>query len=74
MENNNNVIPNGGFPPIKYCEEKKVKKIDSKKERLFESKSEKDINIREILSSSKMKPIIDLSTKKEDIKEVESIF
>jgi len=69
-------IPIGGFPPVKYCidKDKIITDIDSKKKRLFETKSNKDINIREILSSSKKKPIINLSTKKEDIEEVETVF
>ena len=46
MDNN---IPNGGFPPIKYCEEKIIKKT-IKKERFF-APGEKlsTINIRKIL-------------------------
>ncbi len=45
-----------GFPPIKYFEDKKDKKIT--KERSFIHNKTKDFNIRKILSDNKKVPIV----------------
>jgi len=59
-----NKIPNGGFPPLKYCKEvlKKTSK-EFKKERFFKSDLKKNINIKDILNTKNNKDII---VKKED--------
>jgi hypothetical protein len=54
---------NGGFPPINYCQsiesEKDLKTSKSKsKERFFSNAPRQNINIRQILSENKKKPII----------------
>ena len=56
----------GGFPPIKYCEEKvKDKEITVKKERGYQPKMN-NVNIRKILKTSSNKPVIDLDKNKSD--------
>lgn len=50
---------NGGFPPIKNIKTNDSKK-DIKKERFFATQS-KQLDIRNILSSSIVKPMIDLN-------------
>jgi hypothetical protein len=52
---------NGGFPPIKYCSYSEADKKDSSKtskERFFANAPRQNINIRQLLSDSKKKPII----------------
>ena len=56
----------GGFPPIKYCEEKvKDKDITVKKERGYQSKMN-NVNIRKILKTKSSTPVIDLDKNKSD--------
>ncbi len=54
-------VKNGGFPPINYCPLSKSD-IDVKstktKERFFSNAPRQNINIRQILSENKKKPII----------------
>jgi hypothetical protein len=45
-------IPNGGFPPIKYCKNAKKEKTEFTKERHFAS----SINV--LFSSKNIKPVI----------------
>ncbi len=45
-------IPNGGFPPIKYCEYIKKENKEFTKQRYFSS------NVNELFSSKNIKPII----------------
>lgn len=63
-----NKLPNGGFPPISYCLEKKKAKVDTKRAFIIDSKK---LNISEILKpkkdsflkdneNQKMKEIIDI--------------
>ena len=59
---NINVKKNGGFPPIRYIELKKGKK-EVKKERYFSTKSIKNLDIRNILTSAKKQPVISLEQK-----------
>ncbi len=52
---------NGGFPPIKYCSYSKSEKKEqgtTSKERFFANAPRQNINIRQLLSDSKKKPII----------------
>ncbi len=52
---------NGGFPPINYCqlsESDKELKTTKTKERFFSNAPRQNINIRQILSENKKKPII----------------
>jgi hypothetical protein len=64
---------NGGFPPIKYCdninEEQKnqIKNNTPQKERFFTPKISNNINIRKILKENISKPIIDLDNKPETL-------
>ena len=65
------MLKNGGFPPIRYCNdyEKKINTLQ-KKERLFAPK----ININKILkNNNNKKPIIDLENKVEDLDIIDSI-
>lgn len=64
---------NGGFPPIKYCPLNKNEKTDNKiksKERFFSNAIKQNINIRQILSDTKKKPIIITETTNDDTLEV----
>ncbi len=52
---------NGGFPPIKLCSDDKNKQELAKKqskERFIANTTKQNINIRQILSDNKKKPII----------------
>jgi hypothetical protein len=56
------MISNGGFPPLKFIKEDKIdKKI--KKERYYTPKI-KELNIKNILSQSIVKPMVDLNQPK----------
>ena len=49
----------GGFPPIKYCSDKKDKtNTTGGKERFFSVVPRQNINIRQLLSDNKKIPII----------------
>jgi hypothetical protein len=74
------MIPNGGFPPLVKkvslkdskvsLKDKKVSLKDSKvslKERAFADKVEKNINIRDILQSTKKKIIVNENNTELDI-------
>lgn len=64
---------NGGFPPIKYCPLNKNEKTDNKlktKERFFSNAVKQNINIRQILSDTKKKPIIITESSNNDDLEV----
>jgi hypothetical protein len=64
--NSNNNFSNGGFPPLKLKEFKEDKQNKVlKKERHYKS-TIKDLNIKNILSQSIVKPMIDLNKSKED--------
>lgn len=54
------LLKNGGFPPIKYCPELDKERITNKtsKERFFSNAPRQNINIRQLLSESKKKPVI----------------
>ena len=56
---------NGGFPPLKFINEEKITKT-IKKERHYAPKI-KELNIKNILSQSIVKPMIDLNKQKIDI-------
>jgi len=56
MKSQKNII-NGGFPPIKYCPQKKEDSSKTK-ERFFANAPKQNINIRQLLSESNKKPII----------------
>lgn len=60
---------NGGFPPIKL---KEIKKIEvNSKERLFSNSVKKNIDIRQILTENiQRKSIIDINDKNDDELEV----
>ncbi len=56
-------VKNGGFPPINYCPKTKSElatddKSSKTKERFFSNAPRQNINIRQILSENKKKPII----------------
>lgn len=55
----NNSLSNGGFPPLKIIKEEK-KDITLRKERHFKPII-KELNIKNILSQSIVKPMIDLN-------------
>ena len=58
----NRILSNGGFPPLKINKEQKTEKTDKtfKKERYYKS-TIKELNIKNILSQSIVKPMIDLN-------------
>ena len=62
----NNSLSNGGFPPLKIIKEKK-KDITLRKERHFKPII-KELNIKNILSQSIVKPMIDLNKPKTQFK------
>ena len=63
-----NVFKNGGFPPIKFCPEKKEQ--TGEKGRFFANTKKNDINIRQILTTkTKSGPII-IEDNKEDELEI----
>lgn len=68
------MLPNGGFPPLKICDEDNKKKTDSKEKEkgFFYSTKTNTINIREILKKSSKKVIVD-SNREEDIEIVNSL-
>lgn len=49
------MLPNGGFPPIKKCEEEKRQKVDKKDEKGFFYTTNNNINIRDILKKNSNK-------------------
>ena len=65
-------LPNGGFPPIKYCKEKNEKKqIFLQKERFFYSNNKiNNLNIRKIIFS---KPEKKFFTEEEEEEQLDSI-
>ena len=64
------MIKNGGFPPIKYCATiKRTEETKTSKERFFANAPKRNINIRELLSDTKKKPII-ITDDQHDILEV----
>jgi len=70
MNSQKNII-NGGFPPIKYCSQKKEESSKSK-ERFFANAPRQNINIRQLLSDSIKKPIIITEDSKDNDLEVVS--
>ncbi len=60
------MINNGGFPPIKYINNTKNENKEIKKERFF-SPNIKALDIKQILSSSVNKPMMDINKNKVDI-------
>jgi hypothetical protein len=63
-----NNLPNGGFPPIKYCKNIKGEKTELSKERHFAS------SINQIFSSKNIKPIvIDVNTNKNNNNELNEL-
>jgi len=71
--NKQHVFKNGGFPPINYCPQNdsdKDLKINKSKERFFSNAPRQNINIRQILSDNKKKPIIIVEDNDENVLEV----
>jgi hypothetical protein len=68
---------NGGFPPIKYCNnldtKEKINKGSIQKERFYAPKISNNINIRKILKDNISKSIIDLDNKTEKLDIVNEI-
>ncbi len=60
---------NGGFPPLRYVEDKKNIK-DAKKERYY-APNVQNLDIKHILSSNVVKPMIDLG--KNDVEVISSL-
>lgn len=70
------VIKNGGFPPIRYCPatSKDIPKDKTQKERFFSNAPKQNINIRQLLSDTKKKPvIITEDTNNDDIEVIDAI-
>lgn len=64
-------IPNGGFPPLLYCETSENKKKSNL--RLFAPTKIKNINNKEILNNNNKKQLIIFEEKKNKIEEIDSI-
>jgi hypothetical protein len=69
---NNSIIKNGGFPPIKYCRNlsDSSKNETKTKERFFSNTQKQNINIRQLLSDTVKKPLIITDTVSNDNLEV----
>ena len=67
-------LANGGFPPIKYCSDIKVDKLEktSRKERFYAPKMN-NVNIRQILKDTKSKPIFDMETDKKKMFDIDIV-
>jgi hypothetical protein len=57
-QKNNSHFKNGGFPPLKYCQTYIENKEKNSKERFFSNAPQQNINIRQLLSDNKKKPIL----------------
>lgn len=57
---------NGGFPPLRYVDTNKNNIKDAKKERYY-APSTKDLDIKHILASNVVKPMIDLGKNEVEI-------
>jgi hypothetical protein len=58
---NNSHFKNGGFPPLKYCKTQQAlneNQEKNSKERFFSNAPRQNINIRQLLSDNKKKPIL----------------
>jgi hypothetical protein len=51
-------LKNGGFPPIKFCQNEEDTYVNNKKERFFQNNTVHNINIRQLLSDDNKKIII----------------
>jgi hypothetical protein len=68
------MIKNGGFPPIKYClNTKRDQLTNASKERFFANAPKQNINIRQLFSETKKKPIIIIDEKQEALEVIDSI-
>ncbi len=66
------IFKNGGFPPINYCPQVESEKgtTSKSKERFFSNAPRQNINIRQLLSENKKKPIIIIDTNNDNDLEV----
>ena len=61
-------IPNAGFPPLKLIEEISTDNNKTvQKERFFAEKPKVDLNIRDVLVTKKIEPIINVNDKEINI-------
>ncbi len=67
----NKDLPNGGFPPIKYCDENNKTEKKMSKDRHFSSNYQKNVNIKYILAESKKPFIITGETNNDELDEVD---
>jgi len=59
----NSNIPNGGFPPLRLIEEKKIDENKTvEKERFFAEKPRVDLNIKDVLLAKKSQPVINVES------------
>lgn len=65
-------LPNGGFPPVKYCKSKTDKPIKKSKYFSFAKDFQKELDIKQILDSSNKKPLIEMG-ETESLVEIEEI-
>lgn len=66
------MLPNGGFPPLKKCQEKKSKNDKNKDEKGFFYTTSNNINIREILKKKLKSETVD-PRKEDDLEIVDTI-
>ena len=65
-------LPNGGFPPVKYCKSKNSKPTKKNKYYSFSKDFQKDLNIQQILNTSNKKLLIEINDT-DTIEEIEEI-
>lgn len=64
---------NGGFPPIKYCTQSDIASNTNIKKRGFSNNIKHNINIRQILSDNKIKPIITIDNNDDELEIINTI-
>jgi len=65
-------LKNAGFPPIKFCKVDENLNTNNKKERLFQSNTVHNINIRQLLLSDVNKKIIIVPIENESLEVVDT--
>ena len=65
-------LPNGGFPPVKYCKKNKNRKVEKSKYFSFAKDFQKELDIKQILDTSNKKPVIEIN-ETETLEEIEEI-
>jgi hypothetical protein len=64
---------NGGFPPINFCPQPTNSDTQNTKKRAFSNNTQHNINIRELLSDNKIKPIITIDNTENELEIINTI-